>query len=648
MISIITVAFNNYQTITKPFIEQVLKSKGEFELIVVNNGTEKIPKGKYTLIESKNLGYGTGCNLGYSKAKGDYIIFMNNDVVIKDPNWLKTLTSEADKSVVGPQLVTFNEYTEFMGKCTPYLNGWCVASSRKIWEDIAEEGKVFDENFFLYFEDVEVSQRASLKGYELKEVNCGIEHLVSRSSKNTPVEKYTQESQQYFLNKAMLNYLKATGKKRIVFYFHNSYPFIDSDYEGKGVGGAESAIIQLSREFANLGWLTEVYNGTTKTGVFNGVYYYNEEQFKPWVYTDVFVIFRNPHHVIQYVNAVKKIFWSCDQWTSGYWQKDTFPFVDKVVCISKYHADYVNSVYGPVDKLEVIDLGVKKEDYIEEVEKIPGKLIYCSVPKRGLEYMESLFRKIKQKVPYARLYITSDYTLWGLSWPNNTEFRDQFKDMEGVTFLGKVSREELIKHQKEAEVMAYPCNYEECFCIAAMECIAAGAIPVTTKLAALETTVADSGVLISNMPGTSDYDNNFVEAVANLLADKKKAQVLRNKSRNRALTLYIWEKIAQDWLKLFDSIKVKEMVVCANCNKKYKNGFELSKHKGKAHIAEIQTEQVQAVARPLTQLLKFKRPIECQINGEKFEGTDVEVPVEKVHAVLEICRTAYGADILVI
>jgi len=47
---------------------------------------------------------------------------------------------------------------------------------------------------------------------------------------------------------------------------------------------------------------------------------------------------------------------------------------------------------------------------------------------------------------------------------------------DSVKFLGKISREELVKHQLTSQVMAYPSTYDECFCIAAESAARSAAI----------------------------------------------------------------------------------------------------------------------------------------------------------------------------
>ena len=76
--------------------------KDLFELIIVDNASggdsvkvlqSQISKKKYTniqLIESnENGGFGKGCNLGATKARGEYLLFLNNDTVVKDSGILK-------------------------------------------------------------------------------------------------------------------------------------------------------------------------------------------------------------------------------------------------------------------------------------------------------------------------------------------------------------------------------------------------------------------------------------------------------------------------------------------------------------------------------------------------------------------------------
>ena len=387
MISIITPVWNHCTDLTKPFIEGIMeKTKGvKFELVIVNNGSldttrtfldgiKKRYRNLKVINSEKNLGFGGGNNLGYRHAQGEYVCFLSNDVVITNPGWLRSFLNVVEnnpKSLLGPEVVTWNDLTRFRGEVTPYIVGYCMFGSKAMFDEIQEDSQVFDVNFGkAYFEDVELSYRAKLAGYELIQVpDAGLHHLGSKSSDQIDISAQTKSAQKHFTNKMTYLNLEKNKQKRIVFLFNSSYPFIDSDYEGKGVGGAEASLILLARQFAKLGWQTEIYNTTTKMGKFGGVEYHNLSEFRPKDFCDVFVLFRVPDRILPHVNAITKVFWSCDQYTVGNWKNQVFPYVDKVVAISKYHANYLDMVYGPIKKgqLEILELGVNIEDYKKDV-----------------------------------------------------------------------------------------------------------------------------------------------------------------------------------------------------------------------------------------------------------------------------------------
>jgi glycosyltransferase involved in cell wall biosynthesis len=172
-------------------------------------------------------------------------------------------------------------------------------------------------------------------------------------------------------------------------------------------------------------------------------------------------------------------------------------------------------------------------DYSSLDEKRRSVMLYCSVPDRGLYYLKDLFPAIRRRVKDATLVITSDFTLWGRA-PAKDAFLRFFEQQPGVEYLGHVDRHRLIAEQRRARVFAYPCTFEEGFCIAAAECMAAGAVPVTTNAFALTTTVGDAGVLIDGRPRSWFYRRRFVKAVTELLSDDEKWLSRSRACRGRA------------------------------------------------------------------------------------------------------------------
>ena len=93
-LSIITLTFNKLEY-TKKYIKSLYKYTSDFELILVDNGStdgtvEFIKSLPYdnikTIFNSENLGFSKGNNQGIDIAEGEYIGFLNNDILLS-PNW---------------------------------------------------------------------------------------------------------------------------------------------------------------------------------------------------------------------------------------------------------------------------------------------------------------------------------------------------------------------------------------------------------------------------------------------------------------------------------------------------------------------------------------------------------------------------------
>jgi glycosyltransferase involved in cell wall biosynthesis len=186
-----------------------------------------------------------------------------------------------------------------------------------------------------------------------------------------------------------------------------------------------------------------------------------------------------------------------------------------------------------VPTMGILPPPIALDDYVSPGEDRQPVLLYCSVPDRGLYYLKDLFPAIRRRVTDATLVITSDFTLWGRAAAKDAFLRF-FERQPGVEYLGHVDRPRLVAEQRRARVLAYPCTFEEGFCIAAAECMAAGAVPVTTNAFALTTTVGDAGVLIDGRPRSWFYRRRFIKAVATLLLDADQWRAKSTECRARA------------------------------------------------------------------------------------------------------------------
>ena len=127
--SITSIIIINYNTANLTLqainsIEKNLISLDNLEIIIIDNasaaadynelelGVKEATHLKITLVRSKfNLGFGGGNMLGVQQAKGDYYVFMNSDVILKEDSitiMIDFLTNNKKASIVGCQAVNEN------------------------------------------------------------------------------------------------------------------------------------------------------------------------------------------------------------------------------------------------------------------------------------------------------------------------------------------------------------------------------------------------------------------------------------------------------------------------------------------------------------------------------------------------------------
>ena len=313
---------------------------------------------------------------------------------------------------------------------------------------------------------------------------------------------------------------------------------------GIGVGGSEYALLTMCEAWNNAGHRVRLYNNPTNPR--------NSEfgQFPVSTFQalddsrDVLITFRSPNEK-SIVSTGLKVWWSCDQYTVGDYAKFA-PYMDKIVCISEFHVNHFRKSYD-IQNAIPIDLPVRTQDLTEEVEKVPYRLIFTSVPDRGLKYLRDAWGRIKLDVPEASLVITSDYRLWGLPDARNEKFRSSWIGLDGVQFLGAVRRERLIREQLKADIYAYPNIYDELFCVSCAEAQACGAYPVTSMFGALKTT--NMGKIVKGDPrdGRSAFMKYFREGIIELLGNRNLLVENQREIRRKATERFGVDNIVKQW-----------------------------------------------------------------------------------------------------
>jgi len=306
-----------------------------------------------------------------------------------------------------------------------------------------------------------------------------------------------------------------------------------------GVGGAELALLTMCETWHQLGHEVILYNDPKEPNA-SPFEQRRKSEFETDTDRDILIVFRTPN-----VNAIPakglKVWWSCDQGTKGKYGEYA-QFMDKIVVISPFHQQYFKDTFH-IENTIVIDLSVRLDDYNHShIEKIPGRMIFTSVPDRGLMGMRSIWKTIHSAVPETSLVITSDYRLWGVPFPGDGPHRSGWASFigGGVFYLGAVTRARLIDEQLKAQLFVYPCIYDELFCIACAEAQVAGALPITTGQGALRTTNMGHILTEKSIPETLLWLLNNPDI---LKAEQDKVQKLSIKRFNPLSIASQWDKL---------------------------------------------------------------------------------------------------------
>ena len=207
-VSVIVVNWNRARLLQECLCALSRQSYSNFEIILVDNGSsddsvslvkENFPAVKVVEL-AENRGFTGGNSAGLEVANGDFIALVNNDART-DRDWLKKLLQPmlADPSVgicASKLIIDGTEVIDSAGNglttggvgfnrglgtdmqhfsVSELVFGACGAAALYRRSMLAKIG-FFDEEFFLYDEDIDLSFRAQLAGWKCKYVSDAVAH----------------------------------------------------------------------------------------------------------------------------------------------------------------------------------------------------------------------------------------------------------------------------------------------------------------------------------------------------------------------------------------------------------------------------------------------------------------------------------------
>nr|WP_302598817.1 glycosyltransferase family 2 protein [uncultured Cellulosilyticum sp.] len=215
MISIIIPNYNGNKYLKECLDSVYAQSFKDFELIIIDNASTD---GSYEWLMAypdiqfkrldQNYGFSRAVNEGIYLAKGEYVLLLNNDTIMKKDfleEILKEMQSHPKAFAVCSKMIQYHnpeliddagdEYT-LMGWTRKRGDGESVlrytrseavfsacAGAALYRRAVFEEIGYFDESFFAYMEDVDISYRARIYGYQNRYcASAKIHHIGSATS----------------------------------------------------------------------------------------------------------------------------------------------------------------------------------------------------------------------------------------------------------------------------------------------------------------------------------------------------------------------------------------------------------------------------------------------------------------------------------
>jgi glycosyltransferase involved in cell wall biosynthesis len=346
------------------------------------------------------------------------------------------------------------------------------------------------------------------------------------------------------------------GASLLIGFYTEGLPFDGATIYETGLGGSESALFFLAREFARQGHRVQVFCHTRRPGLYEDVNYHSVADFPGVAATqvfDIFIVSRFPRVFALPFQSRLKVMWNHDNLVEPQaYRRETFR-ADIFFTLSAYHeAEYLSQLpeLAPFchRTKNGVDLELARQIRLA-AKKDLTKVVYVSRPERGLE---TLLRHIWPRLLRARPEL--QLCLMGYEAPDKPgqeHLRALVAAAPQTTVLGSLAKPEFYRHLAEAALLLYPCSFPEISCIAALEAQALGTPIITSRDFALAETVGVPGYLIPGRPAFPEYQENFVARALLYLEDAARYRQDTAAALEWVTAHYSWEIIAREWLELF-------------------------------------------------------------------------------------------------
>lgn len=231
----------------KSIQHQTIYNPNNIEVIYIDNASfdqsishiQRNYKWVSTVRNMKNIGFGPALNQGIRYASGEYVLVMNHDVILEKDyleHAVKKMQHDRHIAAMTGKIYQYDynssgktEFLDTVGvhayvdreilsargapdegqfedPCEIFsVRNICAFYRKSALEDAQMLGEYFDENFFLYLEDVDLCWRLHLLGWKVYYLPSLVSFHFRDTCKNATLEKYKAiERRQFIINERLM------------------------------------------------------------------------------------------------------------------------------------------------------------------------------------------------------------------------------------------------------------------------------------------------------------------------------------------------------------------------------------------------------------------------------------------------------------
>lgn len=238
---------------------------------------------------------------------------------------------------------------------------------------------------------------------------------------------------------------------------------------------------------------------------------------------------------------------------------DRWSIIKGIVFVSEWqkqqYINYYNFTEEDYPRLKVLKNAIVP---IEAHKKPTGKtkLIYTSVPERGLRVLYNVFDVLCKKYGNIELDVYSSYKIYGIPKADlvHKQVIDACISHPKINYHGTVSNNEIREAFKQAHIFAYPATFQETSCISLIEAMSAGCVCVHPDVAALSETAGGFTHMYKTPTNLGEYHVFCEQALEQAIIQVQNSTTNTTSQIKFANTTYNWDNRLIEWTNYLNSL----------------------------------------------------------------------------------------------